>query len=1112
MRMLFATIFSVAVICAQAATEIVDGIEWIYRVSDGKASIENGYSSAISPTTSGAITIPSILGGYPVTSIEDYAFEDCSSLTSVTIPDSVTGIGDWAFSGCNGLTNVVIGRGMVNCGRFVFVGCTNLMSISVDENNPAYKSERGLMLTKDGTQVVEGINGDVALPESVCDIGDYAFWGRAGLTSVTIQTYWNITNIGFGAFRDCTNLASINLPPSLLKIGCDAFYNCNRLYNTNSVPGVQIVDGWAVGYDDTAFKTETDEYGNRYVEVDLSGVSGIADCAFAGCARFKYSSEWSSPEYFETVNVILGDSKKRIGAWAFSGCDLLYFDLSMHNGDLIHIGSIGAYAFEGCYVTAYDSIYGERFDNIDEIEDCAFAGCYGLEDSAGFVIAKGALHDYSPQDTYKSDINIPEGVTRICPGVFDSGLSYDSITTPDSLVSIGEGAFGNVNLQSLNIGRNVSDIDINAFYESDILSLTVDEENQYYKVEDGFLMTKDGEEILYEIPNQFSEPLDFHRAWTTGGAAEWAVERSEIYHGGYGCARSGTVGDGEETWIETIVRNSGEVSFWWKSSSESYRDEIFDYAIFSVDGVEVAIIGGETDWENVTHFIVGSGPHTLRWTYKKDGDGFDGKDCVWLDDVRYNRKVYVSFSGGEEANGNPPESQIVDVDSKILLPGAGSLVRPKHNFAGWQFGTQVWPAGAEFALEGEDVVLQAVWEAKYVAAPDISVAERFSGPSTIVTMTCDTPGASIYYTLDGTDPSADSLLYEDSFVINDTVTIRAFAVMDDWFDSAITSVKSIHIPDTLSESLNSSGLSFRTGGDAEWVICLDEAQDGEASAKSGDIEDGQISWIETEVTGAGTVTFWWKVSSEASKKTIYDRLRFTINDNQILSVSDIGGEIDWVNITCVVETTGTHLLRWTYMKDEEYSMGEDCAWLDNVVWTPAPDPIPKLNATATVEQVAAALEGSADAKLAANITDAAEYAAYRAWALGLVGVTAQEVKASAYSWLSYALNTATLIAAAPKDGDVVIDTFESAATDGAFEFTVKLDGIEVGENALGANLRKVFDIEGAETLANGGAGFSTDNVEVNTAAPESGNAKFTVTPKIGNGEKPDSFFFRVKMK
>ena len=68
--------------------------------------------------------------------------------------------------------------------------------------------------------------------------------------------------------------------------------------------------------------------------------------------------------------------------------------------------------------------------------------------------------------------------------------------------------------------------------------------------------------------------------------------------------------------------------------------------------------------------------------------------------------------------------------------------------------------------------------------------------------------------------------------------------------------------------------------------------------------------------------------------------------------------------------------------------------------------------------------------------------------MNLDGVTLKEVKASPNAWLSYALDTEALIATAPKERDVVIDTFESAATDGAFEFTVKLDGIEVGENAL----------------------------------------------------------------
>jgi hypothetical protein len=190
------------------------------------------------------------------------------------------------------------------------------------------------------------------------------------------------------------------------------------------------------------------------------------------------------------------------------------------------------------------------------------------------------------------------------------------------------------------------------------------------------------------------------------------------------------------------------------------------------------------------------------------------------------------------------------------------------------------------------------------------------------------------------------------------------------------------------------------------------------------------------------------------------------------------------------------------------------AWVSGVTWTPAAvsDPIPELSTAATATEVSAALEGSADAKLAVNVTDAATYAAYRTWALGLEGVTPEQVKASPNAWLSYALNTAALIAATPKEGDVLIDTFESAVNAGTFEFAVKLDGIEVGANALEVNLKKVFDIEGAETLASGGAGFSSDNVDVNTAAPENGNVKFTVMPKMENGEKPDSFFFRVKMK
>jgi hypothetical protein len=127
-KTLLAVVAATMTFCAEAATETVNGIKWTYSVENGKASLECEYFSypAIPRSTSGAIIIPSTLGGYPVTRIRNWAFLGCSSLTSVTIPNTVASIGESAFSDCSSLTSVTIPNSVTSIGYRAFVRCGEL--------------------------------------------------------------------------------------------------------------------------------------------------------------------------------------------------------------------------------------------------------------------------------------------------------------------------------------------------------------------------------------------------------------------------------------------------------------------------------------------------------------------------------------------------------------------------------------------------------------------------------------------------------------------------------------------------------------------------------------------------------------------------------------------------------------------------------------------------------------------------------------------------------------------------------------------------------------------------------------------------------------------------
>jgi hypothetical protein len=138
-------------------------------------------------------------------------FMDGNEVTTLVIPAGVTSIGWYAFRDCTGLTSATIPASVTNIGPSAFSGCSFMESFSVAAGNPAYKSESGLLLTKDGRTLIGGVNGDVVIPDGVTSIGN-AFSGCSNLTSVTIPG--SVTDIGWMVFERCTALKTLYVPAS----------------------------------------------------------------------------------------------------------------------------------------------------------------------------------------------------------------------------------------------------------------------------------------------------------------------------------------------------------------------------------------------------------------------------------------------------------------------------------------------------------------------------------------------------------------------------------------------------------------------------------------------------------------------------------------------------------------------------------------------------------------------------------------------------------------------------------------------------------------------------------------------------------------------------------
>lgn len=414
------------------------------------------------------LVIPSEIEGLPVVRITSTAFTNCSFIKTVSVPASVQEIETGAFA-----------------------KCTNLFAINVDNDNPAYSSYNGILLDKYGACLLRCPGGiddsQFEFPENVSFIAGTAFQGCVNIVDIIIPE--TVSDIGVNTFAGCISLQRIVLPSSINQIGSDMFNGCSNLSDIILPEKLEYIGERAflgcTSLSDIILPENLTELSDQSFSgcTSLSHISlsenilRIGSNCFSGCKSLEY--------------IVLPNSISEIGSYAFSNCSVLKELVIPNNVMLIEKGAFfNCNALENIVLsTSITELYTDTFygcsslkeiditSEISKIESYTFSGCTALEnitvsyDNKSYLDYNGVLMSkdmstiiYYPAAKANACYVIPETVTNIESGAFESCCGIEHIKFSDNIIMVGDGAFYNsYSISNVYLGNGLKNISENMF-------------------------------------------------------------------------------------------------------------------------------------------------------------------------------------------------------------------------------------------------------------------------------------------------------------------------------------------------------------------------------------------------------------------------------------------------------------------------------------------------------------------------------------------------------------------------------------------------------------------------------------------------------------------------